>query len=144
MSYFRQTALLILSSLTISDAEIERRKLKSRRSSPVAIERLRQIELEVEEASRKLRRAKTQVTRARERFDELQERHWATLSFYNPAKAGEKVSEALEEFHRLEPAARLEDFNPSSAPEDSGKMEADDTAREISSEENASTTENES
>ena len=50
---------------------------------------------------------------ARDQLEELKDRHWAVLSFYSPDQAEEKVTEALNEFQQLEPAARLNDFNGS-------------------------------
>jgi hypothetical protein len=91
-----------------SDAELQRRKLEEPRGDwHVAQEELRQIEFELDDASRVLRRARTQVTLSRERLEKVQDRHWALLSFYNPNQAEEQVDAALSELEELEPAARL-------------------------------------
>lgn len=93
------------------DAELQRRQVEdSGRGARLAQERLRQIERDIDEASRVLRRARTQVQLARDQLDEFKDRHWALLSFYNPDQAEEKVREALDELQQLEPAARLDDF----------------------------------
>ena len=89
---------------------MERRRLdESRRGARLAQERLRQIELDIDDASRVLRRARSQVQLARDRLEDLKDRHWALLSFYNPNQAEQKVSEALNELQQVEPAARLEE-----------------------------------
>jgi hypothetical protein len=94
------------------DAELQRRQVEDpgRGGARLAQERLRQIERDMDEASRVLRRARTQVQLARDQLDEFKDRHWALLSFYNPDQAEEKVREALDELQQLEPAARLDDF----------------------------------
>ena len=87
------------------DAEIQRRQLEdSRASARRSKERLRQIELDIDDASRVLRRARTRVRLAREQLEELQSRHWAVLGFYDPNRAGEKVEEALREYGLSEKA----------------------------------------
>lgn len=63
----------------------------------------------MDEASRVLRRARTQVGLAREELDRFRDRHWALLSFYDPDRAQEKVEEALNELQEVEPAARLDE-----------------------------------
>ena len=83
---------------------------ESRKGVRLAQERLRQIELEIDAACRAFRRARTQVEIASDQLEELKERHWALLSFYNPNQAEEQVAEALYEFQQIEPAARLDDF----------------------------------
>lgn len=111
------------------DAELQRRRLEQsgRKGVSLAQERLRQIELDIDDASRVLRRARTQVEIAWNELEELKDRHWALLSFYNPDQAEQKVSEALYEFQQLEPAARLEDANmpnESASPVDSAQAGA--------------------
>ena len=70
-------------------------------------EDIRNLELEVEDASRALRKARDQVQFAQDRLAELEDRHWALVSLYNPAQAEEKVEEALREFAANEPAVRV-------------------------------------
>ena len=79
---------------------------ESRTSARRAQERLRQVELDIDSASRVLRRARTRVQVAREQLAELQARHWAVLGFYNPDQAAEMVTEALNEFKLSESVAR--------------------------------------
>ena len=115
--------------ILLSDAELQRRRLEQsgRKGVSLAQERLRQIELDIDDASRVLRRARTQVEIAWNELEELKDRHWALLSFYNPDQAEQKVSEALYEFQQLEPAARLEDANmpnESASPGDSAQAGA--------------------
>jgi hypothetical protein len=95
----------------LSDAELQRRKLEeSRQGARLAQERFRQIELDIDDASRALRKTRAQAQIARDQLEELKDRHWAILSFYDPDQAEEQVKEALNEFQQLEPAARLGDF----------------------------------
>lgn len=91
-----------------SDAELQRRNLEGSRGDPrVAQEQLRQIDFELDDASRDLRRARAQVGLARDRLERLQDRHWALLGCYNPDQAEEHVEAALRELAELEPAAKL-------------------------------------
>ena len=84
--------------------------MKESRGDPrFAQEQLRQIEFELDDSSRALRRARTKVGLARQQLDKFRDRHWALLSFYNPEQAKEKVDEALNEFQEIEPAARLDE-----------------------------------
>lgn len=93
-----------------SDAEMQRRQLEESRSNArAARERLRQIELEIDDASRALRRARTQVQLARDQLEELQGRHWAVLASYNPDQAEEQVAEALNAFRLSEPTGWVVD-----------------------------------
>jgi hypothetical protein len=91
-----------------SDAELQRRRItESRQGVRLAQERLRQIELDIDDASRALRRARTQVQLAKEELLELEDRHWALLALYDVNAAGDYVSEALRELGEIDPAARL-------------------------------------
>lgn len=91
-----------------SDAELQRRNLEDSRGDPrVAQEQLRQIDFELDDASRDLRRARAQVGLVRDRLERLQDRHWALLGCYNPDQAEEHVEAALRELEELEPAAKL-------------------------------------
>ena len=97
-------------SCIISDAELLKKRLESgpRQGAWEAQETLRQIELEIDDASRNLRLAKSQLQAARDQLEELEDRHWALLSQYNIKQAGDQVSSALKELEELEPAARLD------------------------------------
>ena len=61
-------------------------------------EQLRENELEADDLSLDLRKMKLQIEYAQAELDELQERHWAVLSFYSPELAASAVEEALDEF----------------------------------------------
>jgi hypothetical protein len=82
------------------DAKAQRLKIEGSRrgASSVDIERLRQTELEIDDACRALRSARKRVDIARDELEELQERHYAVLSFYNPDQASMLIGEALNEF----------------------------------------------
>jgi len=86
------------------DAELQRRQLNeeftvlSTSARRLGQERLRQIEIDLDVASRTLRRARSKVTWAKDELEELKIRHWAVLGYYDPKQAEEKVDEALQEF----------------------------------------------
>ncbi|KAL3920785.1 MAG: hypothetical protein SGILL_003083, partial [Bacillariaceae sp.] len=71
------------------DAKAMRLKIEqSRRGGPrYGSERLRQTELEIDEASRQLRRARKRVDIARDELAEFEDRHYAVLSYYSPDQA---------------------------------------------------------
>jgi hypothetical protein len=81
---------------------------ESRQGVRLAQERLRQIELDIDDASRALRRARTQVHLARGELLELEDRHWALLALYDVNAAGEQILEALRELGEMDPAARID------------------------------------
>jgi hypothetical protein len=65
---------------------------------------LRQTELEIDDAYRTFRRAKTRVNLARDELEELEDRHYAVLSFYDPDQASMLIGDALNEFSvRVDP-----------------------------------------
>jgi hypothetical protein len=68
------------------------------RSTQLDMERLRKIELEIDDASRVLRRARKRVDTAKVELQELEDRHYAVLSYYNPDQASKLISDALSEF----------------------------------------------
>lgn len=88
---------------------INRRLAVNKREAKMLREDIRELELEIDDASRGLRKARSLVEYAKKQLSELQDRHWAILSLYNPAKAGEEVEEALREFEANEAAARLQE-----------------------------------
>jgi len=89
------------------DSELERKRLRESRISMRAIQdRLRRIDRKVEDAARALRYASAQLQTARDELSELEARHWAVLSFYDPDAAEEGVMEALRELEENEPAVR--------------------------------------
>merc|ERR1712238_538347 len=64
------------------------------------VEELRQIELDIDDASRALRQSRTRVDRARENLEELEERHHAVMSCYNIDQASKLVGEGLNEISK--------------------------------------------
>jgi hypothetical protein len=82
-----------------SDAELQRKRMsESKRGAALAEERLRTIEIEMEETSRALRRAQARVALAHQSLEEFEDRHWALLSLYSPEQAKETIIEAFKEF----------------------------------------------
>ena len=89
---------------------MQRRKLRNSGSDTFILEeQLRQIEFEMDDASRELRRARRSTELAKEQLERFEERHWALLRFYDPEKAEQQVEAALLELGEVEPAARLPD-----------------------------------
>jgi len=84
------------------DADRKRFKLDEspRSRSRRDVEELRQIELDIDDASRALRRSRTRVDRARENLEELEERHHAVMSCYNIDQASKLVGEGLNEISK--------------------------------------------
>jgi hypothetical protein len=89
-----------------ADAALEekKRQVNPRR----ARERLRHIQLDIEDAARDLRRAQNAEQQARERLEAVEDRHWAVLSLYDAEKASRDVDDSLAELSLQEPAARTE------------------------------------
>lgn len=89
-----------------ADAALEekKRQVQPRR----ARERLRHIQLDIEDAARDLRRAQNAERQARERLEALEDKHWAVLSLYDAEKASRDVEDSLAELSLQEPAARME------------------------------------
>ena len=91
-----------------SDVGVKKRRLaSSKQEARLLREDIRTLELEIEDASRALRKARAQVQFAQDRLSELEERNWAVLSQYNMAQAEEAVAQAIRELEENEPAARL-------------------------------------
>lgn len=63
--------------------------------------------MDIDDASRSLRRARSQVQIAREQLEELQERHWALLGYFDPDQASARISEVVKEFQLPDPSVRL-------------------------------------
>ena len=61
-------------------------------------EQLRENELVADDLSLDLRKIKLQIEYAQAELDELEERHWAVLSFYSPELASSAIDDALGEF----------------------------------------------
>lgn len=78
----------------------------NRQEARMLREDIRNLELDIEDASRTLRKARDQVQFAQSRLTELEDRHWALIGLYDPDQAEEKVEEALQEFAAKEPAVR--------------------------------------
>jgi hypothetical protein len=90
--------------ITILKVDSERKRLKldefPRGTSRRDVEELRQIGLDIDDASRDLRRSRTRVGRARENLEELEERHHAIMSCYNIDQASKLVGEGLDEISK--------------------------------------------
>lgn len=91
------------------DATLERKRLTQRNRRVDANylqDKLRRLDHAIDDASRKLRLARQQTQFAREELDDVEARHWAILSTFNPAQAAEAVQDAFSEFEASEPAVR--------------------------------------
>lgn len=89
------------------DSELERKRLRvDRRDYREVQERIRQLDRKVEDTSRRLRYALIKVDQAKSELSELEARHWAVLSFYDPNKAEQEIDAALRELENDEPAVR--------------------------------------
>ena len=94
----------IQEEISILKVDAERKQLKldeypsnrSRRD----VEELRQIELEIDDAYRSLRRTRARVARAREYLEEIEERHYAVMGCYNVEQASNMISEDLNEISK--------------------------------------------
>jgi len=89
--------------ITILKVDAERQRLKlseypPERRSRRDIEELRQIEMEIDDASRNLRRCRTMGERALKRLEEFEERHHAVMSCYNIDQASLLIGESLNQF----------------------------------------------
>jgi hypothetical protein len=90
------------------DAELEKKRIRNTMEEARVIqERIRRIDYEIQDASRALRYAQSRLQMAQDELAALERRHWAVLSFYNPAQVEEAVKDAIREFEESEPAARL-------------------------------------
>ncbi|CAB9514748.1 expressed unknown protein [Seminavis robusta] len=91
------------------DMGVKKRRLAaSERKSEKLRETIRDMEMDVEEASRCLRIANDKVRFAQERLSDMEYRHREVLSVINPSKAEEGVAEAFLELQQTDPAARLQ------------------------------------
>ena len=86
--------------ITILKVDADRQRIKLReyprdRRSRRDIEELRQLELDIDDASRDLRQARNKVNRAVEKLEELEERHHAIMSCYNIDQASSLIGESL-------------------------------------------------
>ena len=89
------------------DTEMDRKSLRQQRGDPRRIQqRLRELDEDVEAAARDFRYARMQLDAARTELVEVEKRHWAVLSFYNPAQAENGIEEAFREFEESEPVGR--------------------------------------
>ena len=89
--------------ITILKVDADRQQIKLReyprdRRSRRDIEELRQLELDIDDASRDLRQARNKVNRAVEKLEELEERHHAIMSCYNIDQASSLIGETLNSF----------------------------------------------
>lgn len=89
------------------DAELEKKRLRRSQMTTKAIqEKLRRIDRQIEDAARGLRYSQMKLKEARDGLSDVETRHWAVLSFYNPGLAEKGVEEALRELEETEPAVR--------------------------------------
>jgi len=117
---FKQISRKCFSSVHFkSDIGVKKRQLAASKQEERRLrEEIRELDLEVEDAARALRKARSQVQFAQDRLSELENRHYAILSLYSPAQAEEGVAQAIRELEENEPAARLQkrEGNSSNAP----------------------------
>ena len=89
------------------DAELDKKRLRQSQLEVRTIQdRIRRLDRRIEDAARGLRYAQMKVREARDDLSELENRHWAVLSFYDPGRATSGVEEALRELEATEPAVR--------------------------------------
>jgi hypothetical protein len=90
------------------DLELQKKRLReSRLKSQAAAEKLRRMDLNMDNTARKLRRELMKLKNAKQDLVELEARHWAVLGFYDPEQARANVDDALREFKENEPAVRF-------------------------------------
>jgi hypothetical protein len=99
----------IKEELSILNVDAERQRLKlsespRERRSRRDIEELRQIEMDIDDAARDLRRSRLKVGRALDKLEDLEERHHAIMSCYNIDQASLLVGESLNQFSASIPA----------------------------------------
>ena len=96
--------------IIILKSEMELTKKRATMEDPRRIRaQLLRIELKLEDATRFLRSARSEVEQARQDLEYLEDRHWALLSLYDAASAFQEIVETFEELKVKEPAARLEE-----------------------------------
>ena len=89
------------------DVELQRKRLRQLRDDARKVqERLRDLDLDIDDAARAYRYAQLQLKAARDEMAEVEARHWAVLSFYSPSQAKNGIEEAFREFEESEPAAK--------------------------------------
>ena len=79
-----------------SDEELAKKRVRQQLDSRTARARLRQINLEIEEAARYLRRCKLEEKLVKGRAEMVEDKHWAVLSLYDADKASQEVSQTLQ------------------------------------------------
>jgi hypothetical protein len=96
-----------------TDEALARKKLQSdpRRGR----ERLRYIQLDIEQAARELRKAQNAERSAQRRLEYLQDKYWAILNLYDTEMASKEVDESLLELTKEEPAAQSQESLESSS-----------------------------
>lgn len=77
-----------------------------RRQRQIILDRLRRLDRSADEAARKLRLDEMRLAAAEEELQDIQSRHWALLSFYDPDRAELIVDESFRELEDIEPAVR--------------------------------------
>ncbi|GKY92062.1 hypothetical protein MPSEU_000177700 [Mayamaea pseudoterrestris] len=89
------------------EAQLTQRRLEQSRQPINTMQNaLRKLDFDVEEASRKLRLCKSRLSFAKEELADLEARHWAVLSFYNPDVVAANLADAFRELEESEPAVK--------------------------------------
>lgn len=115
--------------LSHSDLGLKKKRLTSnKREARLLREDIRDLELDIDDAARALRKSRSQVQYAKDRLAELEDRHWAVLSLYDPVQAQEGVAQALQELEEKEPAARIQNRENNSR-SDGGTAESDSSSQ---------------
>ena len=114
-----------LFSLCCSDLGLKKNRMASnKRDAKILREDIRDLELDIDDAARLLRKTRSQVQFAQDLLAELEDRHWAVLSLYDPALAKEGVAQAIRELEEQEPAARIQNRSNDSVVRGSGANES--------------------
>ena len=104
--------------IIILKSEIELTKQRATMEDPRRIRaQLLRIELKLEDATRFLRCARSEVQKARQDLEYLEDRHWALLSLYDADSAVQEIVETFEELKVDEPATRLKRENKGMTPD---------------------------
>jgi hypothetical protein len=101
--------------VAFSDVALQKKRLQASSGDPRRIRvRLRQMQEEIDDASRVLRQAKAEEDLARDRLAALEDKHWALLSLYDADKAFQEVVDAFREFEESERGNTEDDDDDSS------------------------------
>ena len=90
------------------NAQLNEKRMARTRKNIKTIQRdIRILGADIQEASRKLRLSKSRLKRMKEDLAEIEARHWAVLSFYNPESVAANLADAFRELEESEPAVKL-------------------------------------